>query len=333
MRSEIAWALGVGVVAFLATALVVAGSFPLAIGIGLVVLVLLIAGIRFVPEAERHVVERFHKYHRVLHPGVCWIIPLVDIIRHEISIRERVINVPRQKTLTKDDIQVEVDPTLFFKVLEGDENVRKAAYGVEIREGGQPSTNLDAAMTEFAIASLRSVIGTMTLDDATDHQEKINQEVVKLMNGDKGAGAWGSDVTRHVVKELIPPPEIMDALRKQVTAEKEKKAAITTSEAQRDAAINVADGQKQATIKAAEAEREAQIKRAEGEAKALELIANAIGKPNGDQAVSLRIAQETVTQFGQLAKASTNTVVPMAIGDIGCMVKALLGILPAKKGS
>ncbi len=315
-------------VAFLVTASVMSvmsGSFLLAIGVGIVALAILASGVRFVPEAERHVVERFYAFHRILHPGIRWTVPIVDTIRDRISVRERVIDIPQQETLTKDDILVKVDPTLFFRVMDKDENVKQAAYGVELL--------LDKAMAEFAIASLRSVIGAMTFDDATDNQKEINEKVIDLMNGKEGAGAWGSEVTRHVIKEFIPPDAIMEALRKKVTADKERDALVITSDAQRQAAINVAEGQKQATIKAAQAEQEAQIARAEGEAKALERIAEAISKPNGEQAVSLRIAHEAVAQFGELAKASTNTVVPLAVGDIAGMVATLKGILPAAKKS
>jgi regulator of protease activity HflC (stomatin/prohibitin superfamily) len=284
--------------------------------VALVVLIIIARTAVVVPQQSAYIVERLGRFHGVIQAGFHILLPFVDNIRYRHSLKEVAIDIPAQVCITRDNVQVGVDGILYLKVL----NPERASYGI---------ADYHFAITQLCQTNLRSEIGKIVLDKTFEERMNINGAVVTEL--DKASDPWGVKVLRYEIKNITPPQDILAAMEKQMRAEREKRAVILTSEGQRDAAINTAEGQKQQVIKASEAVRQQQINEAEGEASAILAVATAtaegirkvaqtISQPGGVEATQLRVAEEYVRQFGQIAQKGNMVVLPANVGDIASMV-------------
>src|SRR5580765_1283931 len=253
-----------------------------------------------VPQQSAYVVERLGKYLTTLPAGFHVLMPFFDVIRYKHSLKERAVDIPEQICITRDNVQVGVDGVLYLKVMDAE----RASYGV---------ADYLFAISQLAQTNLRSEIGKIDLDRTFEERTHINLQVVNEL--DKASEPWGIKVLRYEIKNITPPKDVLAAMEKQMRAEREKRAVILTSEGERDAAINNAEGQKQQVIKASEAKKQQQINEAEGAAAAILAIAAAtsegirkvaetIQTPGGYEAVQLRVAEQYIVRFGELAKAT-----------------------------
>jgi len=269
-----------------------------------------------VPQQSAYVVERLGRFHGILNAGFHVLLPFVDVIRYRHSLKETAVDIPAQVCITRDNVQVGVDGVLYLKVL----NPERASYGI---------SDYMFAISQLAQTTLRSEVGKIDLDKTFEERTNINTSVVSEL--DKASESWGVKVLRYEIKNITPPQGILDAMEKQMRAEREKRAVILTSEGTRDAAINTADGVKQEVIKASEARKQQQINEAEGQASAIMAVATAtaegirrvaesIKMDGGYEAVQLRVAEQYIGQFGELAKKSTTLVLPANVADVGSMI-------------
>jgi regulator of protease activity HflC (stomatin/prohibitin superfamily) len=269
-----------------------------------------------VPQQNAYVIERLGRYSGTLGAGFHVLLPFVDVIRYRHSLKEAAFDIPAQVCITRDNVQVGVDGILYLKVL----NAERASYGI---------SDYLFAITQLAQTTLRSEIGKIDLDRTFEERTNINMSVVTEL--DKASEPWGVKVLRYEIKNITPPQDILAAMEKQMRAEREKRAVILTSEGQRDAVINSAEGAKQETIKASEARQQQQINEARGQAEAILAVATATAEglrrvaeasqaAGGLQAMQLRVAEQYVTQFGELAKRSTALVLPANMTDVAGMV-------------
>jgi regulator of protease activity HflC (stomatin/prohibitin superfamily) len=299
------------------------GGLIAAFVLGVVVIIVLAKTAIVVPQQSAYVVERLGRYAGTLDAGFHILVPFVDVIRYRHSLKEQSIDIPAQVCITRDNVQVGVDGVLYLKVL----NPERASYGIQ---------DYLFAIIQLAQTTLRSEIGKIDLDRTFEERTKINISVVSEL--DKASEPWGVKVLRYEIKNITPPADVLAAMEKQMRAEREKRAVILTSEGQRDAAINTAEGNKQQAIKASEAQRQRQINEAEGQAEAILAVATAtaegirrvaesIGVPGGFEAVQLRVAEQYVHQFGELAKGSTNLVLPANVSDVGAMISLAMSVI------
>ena len=269
-----------------------------------------------VPQQSAYVVERLGQYNGVLNAGFHILVPFMDVIRYRHSLKEDAMDIPEQICITRDNVQVGVDGVLYLKVL----NPERASYGI---------SDYRFAITQLAQTTLRSEVGKIELDRTFEERSHINIEVVTEL--DKASEPWGVKVLRYEIKNITPPKDVLAAMEKQMRAEREKRAAILTSEGLRDSAINTAEGDKQQVIKQSEANRQQQINEAEGQASAIlavatataegiRQLASAIQSPGGAQAVQLRVAEQYITQFGNIAKEGNTLVVPANLTDVASML-------------
>ena len=303
------------------------GGFAVFIMVLAVFAVIFIAkSVRVVPQQEAWVVERFGKFHTVLQPGLNFIIPIIDRVAYRQTLKEIPMDTSSQICITKDNTQLQVDGVLYFQVT----NPELASYG---------TSDFVMAITQLAQTSLRSVIGTMSLDKTFEEREEINARVVQAV--DEAAQTWGVKVLRYEIKDLTPPKEILRAMQLQITAEREKRAVIATSEKQKE--INIAEGERAAMIAQSEGEKQAAINKAEGEARAIEAVAKAqaeairavaqaISQPQGMQAVNLQVAEKYVEAFGKIAKEGNTLLLPANLADMGSMVASAMTIIREQNG-
>ena len=279
-----------------------------------------------VPQQSAFVVERLGRYHATLNAGFHILVPFVDVIRYRHSLKEEAIDIPAQVCITRDNVQVGVDGVLYLKVL----NPERASYGI---------SNYLFAITQLAQTTLRSEVGKIDLDRTFEERSTINLSVVGEL--DKASEPWGVKVLRYEIKNITPPADILAAMEKQMRAEREKRALILTSEGQRDAAINNAEGEKQQVIKESEARRQQQINEAEGQASAIRevasataegirAVASAIRAEGGMEAVQLRVAEQYVAQFGQIAQKTNTVVVPANLSDVAGMIATAMKVFATK---
>lgn len=292
------------------------GALIVAVIAAIVVLVVLAKTAVVVPQQSAYVVERLGRYNGILNAGFHMLVPFVDVIRYRHSLKEEAMDIPEQVCITRDNVQVAVDGVLYLKVL----NPERASYGI---------ADYEFAITQLAQTTLRSEIGKIELDRTFEERSNINIQVVTEL--DKASEPWGVKVLRYEIKNITPPKDILAAMEKQMRAEREKRATILASEGVRDAAINTAEGDKQQVIKASEANRQQRINEAEGQAagiltvatataEGIRQLASAIQSPGGQQAVQLRIAEQYIGQFGNLAKESNTLVVPATLTDVASMI-------------
>jgi regulator of protease activity HflC (stomatin/prohibitin superfamily) len=269
-----------------------------------------------VPQQSAYVVERLGRFHAVMNAGFHILWPFVDVIRYRHSLKETAVDIPAQVCITRDNVQVGVDGVLYLRVL----NPERASYGI---------SDYMFAISQLAQTTLRSEVGKIDLDRTFEERTNINTSVVSEL--DKASEAWGVKVLRYEIKNITPPADILAAMEKQMRAEREKRAVILTSEGTRDAAINTAEGMKQEVIKQSEARKTQQINEAEGEAAAItsvaiataegiRRVAEAIKMPGGYEAVQLRVAEQYIGEFGELAKKSNTIVLPANVADVGAMM-------------
>jgi regulator of protease activity HflC (stomatin/prohibitin superfamily) len=279
--------------------------------------------VRVVPQQQAWVVERLGKYSGTLDAGLHILVPFFDVVRYKHSLKEIALDVPEQICITKDNVQVGVDGVLYFKIL----NPERASYGI---------SDYTYAISQLAQTNLRSEIGKIDLDRTFEERTNINLSVVSEV--DKASEAWGVKVLRYEIKNINPPQDVLAAMEKQMRAEREKRAVVLQSEGERDAAVNNAEGQKQQVIKASEAKRQSQINESEGSAQATLAIATAtaegirrvaevIKMPGGYEAMQLRLAEQYIKEFGNLAKSGTSMVVPANVSDVTSMLKMAMGVI------
>ena len=299
--------------------------------IALAFLVLIIITIaktaQIVPQRSAYVVERLGKYAKTLEAGFHLLIPFVDRIAYRHTLKEEAIDVDRQACVTKDNIQVVVNGVIYLQVMDP----KDASYGI---------TNYRYASTQLAQTTLRSVIGKISLDKTFEEREAINIQVVEAL--DEAARPWGIKVLRYEIADIELPATILDALEKQMRAERERRAVVAQSEGDREAKINVSEGMKQETINLSIADKERQINEAEGKARQIELVAqatadglrlvaDAITTPGGKDAVALRVAEQYVNEFGKLAKTNNTMILPAELSNIGAAVAAITKTLDTVK--
>ncbi|MBL8142295.1 MAG: paraslipin [Acidobacteria bacterium] len=281
-----------------------------------------------VPQQSAYVVERLGRYATTLDAGFHVLTPFVDVVRYRYSLKEQAIDIPAQVCITRDNVQVGVDGVLYLKVM----NAERASYGI---------SDFNFAISQLAQTTLRSEIGKIDLDKTFEERTNINTAVVSEL--DKASEPWGVKVLRYEIKNITPPSDVLAAMEKQMRAEREKRAVILKSEGERDAAINTADGAKQEVIKASEAKRQQQINEAEGKASEIKAIADAtaegirkvaetIQMPGGMEAVQLRVAEQYIREFGQIAKESNTVVLPANVADVGSMITLAMQLAGKPRG-
>ncbi|KAL3962628.1 hypothetical protein ACCO45_004151 [Purpureocillium lilacinum] len=280
--------------------------------------------VRFVPQQTAWIVERMGKFNRILEPGLAILMPFIDRIAYVKSLKEVAIEIPSQSAITADNVTLELDGVLYTRVFDA----YKASYGVE---------DAEYAISQLAQTTMRSEIGQLTLDHVLKERAALNTNITAAIND--AAEAWGVTCLRYEIRDIHAPAAVVEAMHRQVTAERSKRAEILDSEGQRQSAINIAEGKKQSVILASEAMRAERINMADGEAEAILLKARATAQGidavaqsilNGEEgargAVSLTVAEKYVDAFGKLAKEGTAVVVPGNVGDIGGMIATGLSV-------
>jgi regulator of protease activity HflC (stomatin/prohibitin superfamily) len=287
-----------------------------ALAVVLVVIVVIVRTAVVVPQQNGYVVENLGRYSRTMRAGFHILIPFVERVAYRHSLKERAFDIPEQVCITKDNVQVGVDGVLYLQVLDPE----RASYGIH---------DYVFAISQLAQTTLRSEIGKIDLDRTFEERGAINANVVSEL--DKATDPWGVKVLRYEIRNINPPADVLEAMEKQMRAEREKRALILESEGVRDAQINKAEGEKQRVIKESEASRQQQINEAEGQAQAilavatataegLRRVASAVSEPGGREAMQLRVAEQYVEQFGSLAKAGNTLVVPANLSDVASML-------------
>ena len=282
-----------------------------------------------VPQQMAFVVEYLGKYRKTMEAGFHILVPFVERVAYRHSLKEMAVDIPEQVCITRDNVQVGIDGVLYLKVLDA----QRASYGIR---------DYIFAITQLAQTTLRSEIGKIDLDRTFEERATINRSVVEEV--DKASDPWGVKVLRYEIKNINPPQDIISAMEKQMRAEREKRATILTSEGMRDSEINRAEGEKQRVIKESEAQRMRQINEAEGEAEAilavakataegLTEVAGALSAPGGPDAMKLRIAEQYLGEFGNLAKEGNTLVLPANLSDIGSMIALATSIVKEKRGT
>ncbi len=308
--------------------------------VALVILVLwlLFAGIKTVPQGYQYTVERFGRYTRTLQPGLNLIIPFFDKIGARMNVMEQVLEIPTQEVITRDNASVSADAVAFFQVL----NAAQAAYQV---------SNLENAIMNLTMTNIRSVMGSMDLDELLSNRDAINERLLHVV--DDAAGPWGVKITRVEIKDIAPPKDLVDAMARQMKAEREKRAQVLEAEGARNAQILRAEGAKQSAILQAEGQREAAFRDAEArerlaeaEAKATRMVSEAIAA--GDvQAINYFVAQKYTEALATVGTAPNAKIVLMpmeassligSLGGIGAIAREVFGdgpqpVPPRPRGS
>ncbi|MEP4889292.1 MAG: slipin family protein [Aliiglaciecola sp.] len=270
------------------------------------VIVLIKSSIKFVPQNRAFLVERFGKFQSTKEAGLNFIIPFIDNVAADRSLKEQAVDVPEQSAITKDNISLSVDGVLYFRVMDP----YKATYGVD---------NYVFAVTQLAQTTMRSELGKMELDKTFEERDMLNTNIVAAIND--AAGPWGIQVLRYEIKDIVPPQSVMEAMEAQMKAERVKRAQILESEGDRQAAINRAEGNKASVVLAAEADKEEQVLQAEGEAKAIVAVAEAQAEAlrkvgveantvEGQKAIQLDLATKAIEAKQAIAKESSIVLLP-----------------------
>ncbi|MDA8621593.1 paraslipin [Psychrosphaera sp.] len=289
----------------------------------ILVIILLKSSIKFVPQNRAFVIERFGKFNKSIEAGLNFIVPFIDVVAYDRSLKEQAVDVPGQSAITRDNISLIVDGVLYFRVLDP----YKASYGVD---------DYVFAVIQLSQTTMRSEIGKMELDKTFEERDSLNTNIVASIN--EAAAPWGVQVLRYEIKDIVPPQSVMEAMERQMKAEREKRAQVLESEGDRQAAINVAEGQKQAQVLAAEAEKLEQILKAEGEAKAimqvavaqaeaLETVGNVAKTEQGQKAIQLDLATKAIGAKEAIAKESSIVLLPDNATDASSMVAQAMSII------
>lgn len=278
--------------------------------------------VKFVPQQEAWIIERFGKFNRILEPGLAILLPVIDDIKYVQSLKEIAIEIPSQSAITLDNVTLHLDGVLYLRVVDP----FKASYGVEDPE---------YAVTQLAQTTMRSELGKISLDHVFQERERLNHNIVEAIN--HAAEVWGIRCLRYEIRDIQLPNTVVEAMQMQVEAERMKRAAVLKSEGEREAAINVAEGKKQSQILASEARKMEQINIATGEANAIvakataraegiEKVSLALQRQLGERAATLNVAEQYVNAFSNLAKTNNTVVLPANVGDAGSMVAQALAV-------
>ncbi|NMC48522.1 MAG: paraslipin [Desulfovibrio sp.] len=296
--------------------------------LAVVVIILFIKTAVVVPQRSEFVVERLGKFHNTLGAGFHILIPFLDKIAYRRSLKEEVMDIPSQTCITKDNVAVSIDGVLYLQVIDS----KLSAYGIE---------NYYVAASQLAQTSLRSAIGKIDLDKTFEERENINRQVIEAV--DEAAQNWGIKVLRYEIKDIAPPASVMEAMERQMKAEREKRAEIATSEGDRQARINRAEGMRQEAISVSEGEKQKRINEAEGRSREIELlaqataqgiaaVATALSAEGGVTAANLRVAEKYLSEFGNLAKAGNTLILPANLADIAGIVGTAMSVMQGAGG-
>ena len=299
------------------------GGFVFAIVLLVIAIIFAVKSVNVIPQQTAWVIERLGKFHKVLNPGLNFIIPFIDKVAYKHSLKEIPLDTPSQVCITRDNTQLSVDGILYFQVTDP----KLASYG---------TSNYLVAITQLAQTTLRSVIGKMVLDETFEERDIINNQVVSAI--DEAALNWGVKVLRYEIKDLTPPAVILQAMQRQITAEREKRAVIFESEGRKQEQINLATGAREAAIAKSEGEKQSEINIAEGKAQATIAIANATAEAiakiaqasqqqGGDTAVNLKVAEQYIEAFKNLAQTNNTLIIPSNLSDVSGMVSSVMKIV------
>lgn len=287
--------------------------------IALACFVLLLRMFRVIPMRNLAAKERLGAFKGVLKPGFHFIVPFIDRIAYVHDAREQVIDIPKQRCITRDNVEVDVDGVVYLKVTDA----QKASYGI---------TNYHAAVISLAQTTMRSEIGKLNLDDTFRERDKINDKIVQEI--DKASEPWGIKFIRYEIRSIDPSANMLNTMEKQMEAERSKRADITLAQGEKQARINVSEGEKQAAINLSEGEKQKRINEAEGRskeitliadasAKGLKRIAGAIQQPGGSSAVKMRVIEQFLEEFGKVLSHAKISVVPAKIAELQAYFQGL----------
>ena len=296
------------------------------VGVGVFVILVFVIVIKtavVVPQRNEYVIERLGKYRTTFGAGFHFLIPFIDRIAYKRSLKEEPIDIPAQTCITADNVTMEVDGVLYLQVM----NARQSAYGID---------NYHFAASQLAQTSLRSAIGKISLDNSFEARETLNRQVVEAL--DEAAQNWGIKVLRYEIKDLEPPRSVLEAMEKQMRAEREKRAEIARSEGEKQALINRAAGERAEAIALSEGEKMKRINEAEGRAQEILKVAEAtaegirkvgeaLAAPGGPEAANLDVAKKYLDQFGKLAKENNTMILPGNLTDVSSMVATAMATL------
>ena len=299
-------------------------QFSIVIIISVVLLVIILfKTARIVPQREEFIVERLGKFSRTLSAGLHILIPFLDVVKYKRTLKEQVFEVDKQNSITRDNVALVIDGVLYLQVTDS----KLSCYGID---------DYRIAAQNLAQTSLRSVIGKMDLDKTFEERETLNQAVVAAV--DEAAQNWGIKVLRYEVKDIEVSPDIMNAMEKQMTAERDKRAAIAQSEGERQSKINAAQGEKEHSILTSEGEKQELINKAEGAAAEIKLkadataeaiikVAESLNKKGGEQAANLEVAKQYIKEFGNLAKENNTLIIPGDVSNVASMVATAMSVI------
>lgn len=291
------------------------------------VIIVLVKSAVVVDQQYEYVIERLGKYRTTLEAGFHLLIPFFDKVAYKRSLKEASIDIPAQTCITADNVSMEIDGCLYLQVI----NSRLSAYGID---------NFNFAVAQLAQTSLRSAIGKISLDNTFEARETLNRQVVEAL--DEASQNWGVKVLRYEIKDIQPPRSVLEAMEKQMKAEREKRAEIAKSEGERQAMINRAEGERAEAIARSEGEKMRRINEAEGQAQeilkvaeataeGLRRVAGALSGPGGQDAANLEVAKKYLDQFGKLAKENNTMILPANLADVSSMVATVMTTLEHAK--
>ncbi len=297
----------------------------LLLAIAFVVFIFVFKGVKLVPQQKVWIVERLGRYNESLIAGLHFIIPFVDKIAYQHSLKENAVDIPSQSAITQDNVTLVIDGILYLKITDP----KQASYGVR-----DPLY----AISQLAQTTMRSELGKITLDKTFEEREILNTNIVQSIN--EASSVWGIQCLRYEIKDITPPANVRTAMELQVAAERQKRAEVLDSEGKRQSQINIAEGIKQEVVLKSEAAMTDQINRAKGEAEAIlavakataegiEMVAASIDKAGGEKAVALKLAEQYIEAFSNLAKESNTILLPAQTGDAGSMVAQALSVFNA----
>ena len=295
--------------------------------LAVVVIILFLKTAKVVPQRSEFIVERLGKYDRTLGAGFHLLIPFLDKVAYKRSLKEEVMDIPSQACITSDNVAIDVDGVVYIQVID----TKLACYGIE---------NYKIAAIQLAQTSLRSAIGKIELDKTFEERDNINQQVVMAI--DDAAQNWGVKVLRYEIKDITPPHSVMEAMERQMKAEREKRAEIAMSEGERQSMINRAEGQRQEAIAVSEGEKQKRINEAQGRAQEIQLVAtataeglrnvaSALGERGGVTAANLRVAEQYLNEFGKLAKTNNTMIIPNNMADVASILATSMSVLQRAK--
>ena len=292
------------------------------LALAVIMLFVLIRGIKIVPQQQVWILERLGKFHAKLEAGLNLVIPFIDNVSYRHSLKEQAINVEEQTAITNDNVTLRIDGVIYVRIIDA----VAASYGVN---------DPYYAIMQLAQTTMRSEIGKMAMDKSFEEREHLNINIVNTIN--EAANSWGIQCMRYEIKDINPPATVLKAMELQVAAERQKRAEILESEGKRQSQINIAEAYKQEIVLRSEASYIDQVNRARGEAEAvtlvaeatgtsIEIVANKLAQKGGEAAVAMKIAENYIDAFKQLAKENNTIIVPAAVGDASSMIAQALTI-------